>query len=438
MSRLVTIITLIGATTLAASACGAGAGDLSASKERELSRRLEALWSEVGLLREDAPRRRLETQRAAEIRALVGDVLADADTRAGLLENTAVSGYDRGFFIASADGNFRLRINGRLQYRLVYNHQDDGGEDDDRWGFENRRFRMSFRGHVFDPSWRYKIGGAFDRDGGVFETSDVYLEKDLGDGWAVRAGQFKGPFLREFLQSAFRQLAADRSLVHAAFGQGRSDGVQLSREGERVAFFLLAGDGFGNDDTAALEEETEFALTGRIEWLAAGDWKQFRDYTSWSDEGFALMLGAAAHYEKDEYGTVAGPEEETFTWTIDVGAEFGGAGCFAALVGRHLDVAGRDQYGLVVQGNVFLSPDEWECFARYAWGDDDRPGDELSVLTVGLNRYFSGHDLKLTIDLGYAFNAVGDLWASSGAGWRADASARDGQTVLRTQFQLLF
>jgi hypothetical protein len=50
----------------------------------------------------------------------------------------------------------------------------------------------------------------------------------------------------------------------------------------------------------------------------------------------------------------------------------------------------------------------------------------------------SGHDLKLTVDLGYAFNAVGDLRASSGAGWRADADGADGRRGLRTRFQLLF
>lgn len=438
MSRFIAIIALTVLPGVAPLGSLAQADDPPPEKRLELSQRIDALREEISLLQEGGPIRRLNAQRAAEISALVGDVLADADTRASLLENGALAGYDKGFFIASPDGDFKLRMNGRLQYRFVSNHQDDGPEDDDRWSFENRRFRLAFSGHIFDPSWRYKIGGAFDRDGGAFETSDVYLEKDLGDGWSLRAGQFKGPFLREYLQSAFRQLAVDRSLVNAAFNQGRSDGVQLSWEGERLAAYGLISDGFGNDDTAALDEDTEIAITGRIEWLLAGGWKQFRDFTSWSDDEFGLLLGAAAHYEKDEYGTTAGPEEETFTWTIDASAEFGGAGLFAAFVGRHLDAAQQDQYGLVVQGGIFLAPDKWECFARYEWGDDDATGDDLSLLTAGVNRYFAGHDLKLTIDVGYAFNAVGDLWASSGAGWRTDAAGADGQTVLRTQFQLLF
>ena len=399
---------------------------------------LAALREHVRLLQSEKRSGGLTQQRAGEIKTLVADVLADAGCRASLLQSAATPGYEKGFFIAITDNSFRLRINGRFQARFVYDHQDDSAEDNDRWGFENRRFRLSFSGNVIDPTWRYKIGGGFDREGGAFETSDVYIEKDLGDGWSMRAGQFKGPFLREWLMSAFRQLAVDRSLVNAAFNQGRSDGVQLTHEGDVLAFNIMCSDGFDGDDTAALNEDTEIALTARAEWLVKGTFKQFRDFTSWSDDEFGLLLGAAGHWEKDEYGTASGPEEETLAWTIDASAEFGNAHAFAAFVGRHLDVAGQDQYGVIVQGGFFLVPEQWECFARYEFGDDHSAADDLSLLTIGVNRYFAGHDLKWTIDLGYAFNPVADFWSSSSAGWREDATGEDGQMVIRAQMQLLF
>src|SRR5262245_65409118 len=47
----------------------------------------------------------LTEQRAKEIRGLVEDVLADADTRVNLLESGVGAGYDKGFFIGSTDGN---------------------------------------------------------------------------------------------------------------------------------------------------------------------------------------------------------------------------------------------------------------------------------------------------------------------------------------------
>ena len=58
----------------------------------------------------------LTEQRSDEIRGLVQDVLADADTRASLLQSGMTAGYDKGFVVGSADGNFLLKINGYTQF----------------------------------------------------------------------------------------------------------------------------------------------------------------------------------------------------------------------------------------------------------------------------------------------------------------------------------
>lgn len=432
------VLTLIAAMPVCTVCGGAGAENPTPNEIASMQAEVQSLRATVDRLERERATGSLALQRADEMEALVMDVLADADSRASLLQAGVASGYDKGFFIASADGSFRLRINGRFHARFTYNHQDNSAEDDDRWGFENRRFRMSFQGHVIDPSWRYKIGGAFDRDSGVFETSDVYLAKDLGDGWELTAGQFKLPFQREWMVSPFRQLVADRSLVYGAFRVRRSDGVQISHECEKFSMKLAVSDGANNDDTQAVDEDTEVALTGRVEWLVDGKWKQFKDFTGWTDDGFGLLLGAAGHWERDEYGSAAGPEEETISWTVDASAEFAGASLFAAVTGRSLDTTGQTQWGGVLQGGFFLVPDKWDLFARFEYGDDDSAAENLSLLTVGVNRYFAQHNLKWTADLGYAFNPIADHWASSGAGYREDENGDDGQTVLRTQLQLLF
>ena len=62
------------------------------------------------------------------------------------------AGWDKGFYLASADGNFKLKIGGYLQYRYVFNNQDSSPEDDNRGGFENTRTRLKFAGHVGDPT----------------------------------------------------------------------------------------------------------------------------------------------------------------------------------------------------------------------------------------------------------------------------------------------
>ncbi len=407
----------------------------------ELRALVADLQEQVQMLKAQGSANWLTQQRAAEIRSLVQDVLADADTRANLLQGGMTAGYDRGFFLASADGNYRLNISGRLQFRYVYNNQDNS-DDDNRWGFEMRRTRLQFAGHVINPNWTYQIQGDFNRDGGGFTLLDGVIGHKFENGMTVRVGQFKAPFNREELVSSSRQLAVDRSLVNSRFNVGRAQGIELAAQlGENIRVAGMISDGARSLNTPWQAYDTEFAITGRVDFLAAGNFQQFADFSSWDGEEFGLLIGAAAHYQKDEYGTVAGPEVEDFRWTIDGSAKFGNFSLFAAVIGRHLsadNAADADQYGIVVQGGLFIVPNEWEIFARYEWGDDDTSSEDLSVLTGGVTRYWAKHNLKWTTDVGYGLNQVSSGWASSSLGWRADPAGEDGQLVVRSQLQLAF
>ncbi len=393
----------------------------------------------------------LSDRRETALRGLVHQVLADAQTRASLLAAPITAGWDNGFKIGESGGSFLLRISGTLQVRYVYNHSSESPSldgDEHRTGFEMRRTKIAFAGHVLDPSWTYKVQGSFGRAGGAFVLEDAVITRKFGGGWQVSVGQFKPPFLRERLVSGARQLTVDRSLINAQRNQGYAQGVQASFAGQQFRASAMYHDGFATANSSWNLAEIEFALTGRAELLVAGDWKQFDDFTSFPGEDFGLMLGAAAHYQDGEYGFAgatapfwfgaAGMEEKEFMWTVDASLEFGGANLFAAFVGRHLDVADADRFGIVVQGGFFVT-DDWELFGRYEWYDFDAPGiADLSVVTVGVNRYFAKHALKWSTDVGYGINEVDPVFASTSAGWRGDAAGADGQIVVRSQLQLLF
>ncbi len=77
---------------------------------------------EIQQLRTDRGEQWLTEQRAEQIRGVVSDVLADTATRSSLQASGAVAGYDKAFFIASADGNFKLHIRGQLQVRFAFNN----------------------------------------------------------------------------------------------------------------------------------------------------------------------------------------------------------------------------------------------------------------------------------------------------------------------------
>ncbi len=402
---------------------------------------------------------------ADEIRAMVAEMMSDAETRTSLLQSGGTAGHDGSFFIASPDNTFRLEVGGQIQFRYVINTLDDEdfpdpnnpgqtiSNDDFTPGFQTRRTKLVFEGHVFDPDMFYKVQGAFDRSGGDFDLEDAYVGYRFGNGFSVRWGQFKAPFLREELVSSRRQLAVDRSLTNALFNQGRSQGIAAAYETERFRVEASFTDGFQGANNDFNNENADAAITGRVEYLAMGDWSQFRDFTSKRGSEMGLMLGGAAHYEMSPDRNNSGDEADLFTWTIDASLEGNGYNFFGAFIGQHLDdddlVSGfnltnstdsQDNFAYVLQGGVYLTED-FEIFGRWdhifldediVFADSDT--DEFKTITAGFNYYLYGHGAKFTADFQWLIDeSPGDF-----TGIGVLASGEEDQFAVRLQFQLLF
>lgn len=397
---------------------------------------IDAQQAQLAELRDRVDERWIDQRREAQVRALVAEVLADADQRAAMLDAPITAGYDGRFFIASGDGNYRLNFKGMVQTRYIYSHQENAPDDDDRAGFEIGRTRFSFSGHVIDPSWQFMIWTGHHCDGETM-LLDAYIRKDLDGHWSVTAGQFKLPLWREYLVSETKQQFVARSLL-AGFGGKYTQGVKVDYSDDHLHLTASFNDGGKNLNKPWNDEDTDAGLTGRAEWLVFGDWKQYKEWESWRGEKPMLVLGAAAHYEWGESGN-ATVEDDHFRWTADASWELGGANLFAAVIGDHVDNGQtHDRLGVLVQGGYFIS-DQIELIARYEWADLDQQTDEtLSILTVGGNYFFAKHAARLTLDIGYAFEPVSDTVDSSFAGYRLDTAGEDGQVVLRSQLQLLF
>ena len=412
----------------------------------------------------------LTERRAREIRGLVEEVLADADSRAGLLQDGATAGWDQKFYLGSADGTWRLNIGGQLQVRWALNSASGQGAAmpsaiaGTLYGFEVRRAKLKLDGHVVDPSWQFLVQLAVDHDtadDGVFEVEDALVGKAFDNGILVWAGQFKIEFNREELTSSTSQLAVDRSVVNEFFNLDRSQGVRIQYTGDR---FRLAGvytDGatnrWGGFDLSSGPPANAF--TARVDWLGSGDWEQFKDFQGWKGGTFGVLIGAAIHYQKSKYGALnatgpfSTPRTERLTWTIDGQLEGDGWNLFAYVVGNHLSdnaagSASADQLAFVVQGGYMLS-DKCDVFVRYEWGDLDNNTSpsaiataaagltDISIITVGTNYYVYKHAAKWTTDIGFGLNPV-PTNLGTGVEWRADVVPNDMQFVFRTQFQLLF
>jgi regulator of replication initiation timing len=448
------------------------------AEQQRLADENRRMRTEIDELRSATSDNWLTEQRAAEIRGLVHDVLADSDSRASLLQNGLTAGWSEHFFLASPDGRFKLQLEGQMQIRWVFNYQD--ARDKWRHGFENTRTKLTFSGHVFNPDLQYLIrgqfspaggtvnfdGGARDAAGGEFGLQDAWIQYRLNNNWFLRIGQFQIPFNREELVDSSRQLLVERSHVAEAFSQGRSQGIQFMyavdewkvmfavhdgiEDGLAAQNAVLLGTRGGN--TPALTQDVEIALSARFESLLAGDWRQFADFTSPMSDDFGMLFGIGGTYHKGESdgsGSFFKDEGEFYGITTDLSLEFGGASLFASFYYNYIDSQSADArlaqvhlIGGTVEGGVYVAP-KWELFGRWEYsnwsGNNTLSVSDLHLISFGTNYYLDGHDAKFTMDLGFSLDELAAVWASSLAGTRGESlTSPTKQIFFRAQFQLLF
>jgi len=473
------------------------ADDLQALKEevrqlRQNQGEVDALRDEVRKLRGETDEVWLSGRRAEEVKSLVREVLADADTRASLLEGGMTAGHNgKKFFLASEDGSFLMNIEGQIQLRYIANFRSPDSTagnslDEGETGFQLRRTKMKFSGHIADPKLKFVYQFEMDRNSQQLFGDIITIGYDLTDTLYIWAGEDKAPFLREELTSSKRQLAVERSLMNEVFTLDVQQGIGAKwKAHDRIKFQGMFGDGGrsgdsgGNDRVlegigaqaggAGLTDDpddpgkdfqgdaVDWAMTGRVDVLLAGDWKQGADFTSWNGEDFFATVGAAVHYEKDETGDTT-PNDALLMWTVDGSVEYNGWNAYAAFVMAHTDFEltavedNFDPWGLVVQGgyNIPLNGTSVEPFARYehidldnaavpSAGDPDAE-DDFDLLTFGVNWYHKKHAAKFTADVVWALDPLrSDLKGlSDSLGLLPDDPNEEDQVVARLQYQLLF
>jgi phosphate-selective porin OprO and OprP len=394
-----------------------------------------------------------------EVRAIVAEMLADAETRTSLLAEGAVAGHDGRFFVASADGNFRLNIGGQMQFRYHLNFRDDeGGDEEFESGFQTARTKLYFAGHVVTPNLTYRVQTNFDRGSGDAILEDAYVGYQWSNGWSIKAGQAFPQFMREWFMGDAKMQLLDRSVTAFMFGQQREQFVELRFENDDFRASVNVSDGFRSQNTDFTSDPADFATTARFDYKFGGKWGQFdSEYTSKRGSDFAGVIGAAAHYEIGQNDD-AGDEQQLIAWTADTLLKGDGWNVLVTGVGYHVrDEAGVsgadfDDFGVMAQGAVFIT-DDVDVFARYDLiiPDSERAADgEFNVITAGCNWYWSGQAAKFTLQAAWYLDPTTDTTAGNfgGAGGRTPdtggrlvgllPSSEDDQIVFSMQFQLLF
>jgi phosphate-selective porin OprO and OprP len=491
-------------TGLGAPPPDSGSGDeMSAlrAKISQMEKSQAAMQGELQQLRAKDGDNWLNERRTDEVKALVKEVLADADTRASLAGDGMMAGYDGKFFLASPNGDFRLNFSAQIQGRYIANLRrhgtampvpalspDDGHED----GFQIRRVEPTFDGYIGDPKIDYLIILQSDRDSGTVTAKIAQIAHTFTDAnLTVFGGRIYDTFARESIMSSKRAQTVDRSAVANIFPKNDDIVEGIGMTWKALPDYLIVSatfnDGLNSGTLGApttsiggtgghdfTNGAADWAVTGRVDAKLFGDWSQMADVESWSKApDLQVFLGGGIHYESAKSGdsqaagrfSVTGPTagtdkyDDLFMWTGDALVKFQGFGFMGAFYGLHfrnsaIGAGAAPAAGAFANANLncyaataqagYTIQDKLEPFVRYEWiGVDSRLGSNpLNLVTVGFNWFLKGHAAKFTLDTVVAFNNINNAntlnTSLTGIGLLPYDTRKKGQCVVRAQFQLLF
>jgi hypothetical protein len=212
--------------------------------------------------------------------------------------------------------------------------------------------------------------------------------------------------MREVLVAQQDTLMTDRSIIANTFGQGRSQGIQWSKDMGKLDFAAAYTDGFNTANGAGVQNGQ--AGTARFGY----------DLFDWCNVGAAISYNdlVTSHYT---------------TYTVDTKVSYGALDLTAAYVATSGDAG--DNWGSTVQAG-YMCMEDLQGFVAYEFGEQEGVSENLSTITVGAN-YFINDNIKWTTDFGYALNGIDSTWDLGETGWRSGDS---GEYVIRTQLQISF
>ena len=451
---------LLGVATLTLTSAGFAGSDTNA----DLQARLEAAEARIAELSAVTNNNWLTDARADEIRSLVHDVLADADTRASLQGSTA--DYNDGFTIGSADGNWSLKINGLLQTRWYSDTvSNDAGlaPDIDNDGFETSRALLNFSGTIagdYGYNIRWNLDDAAAHDGTDGDTvapatpvagaagltqgdaiSWAYGTMQLDDGWSLDAGRMKMHTTRSWIINSEDQMAIDRGITSTAtaftstgvalnyseddwrLNAGYYNGLLDSPNGAGNA--AAPGGGYGANDNSH-----SWSIRGEL--LLEGDWGQFDQFTSTNGNSAGTLVGIA--WWDTGSGDAPVPPNGQSGWIVDAQMQWDGSNLYAAYQTTSTDGVVADPNSFLVAYGLYLD-DNWEAYARYQSIDPDVVGtNDAEVMTIGVNYYLAGNNAKWSLDYSWADDGIA---ANAQLGWQGAAAVQD-EEMLRMQLQFAF
>lgn len=364
-----------------------------------------------------------------------GSVSAQDTTKSTKKHETVSVKFGKGVNFVAPDSSMSLKLGARFQTLFVAERPLAEGADIEK-ELMTRRFRLKMDGFAFTPRLEYKIELALSNkdNGSVIKQGanaanivlDAVLKYKLSKNTELWFGQTKLPGNRERVISSQSLQFVDRSLVNSYYNLDRDLGLQLHHKfnlgsvviKDKYALSLGQGRNITAADTGGL------SYTGRLEVLPFGEFTHKGDYfdADLEREQTPKLSLAAGYSYNDGAVRKAGELGSFMNWSRDLKTFFADA-MFKyrgwSLTSEYMDKQ-ADQNPLVKDSsNYFQTGAGWNIQSGYLFKNNFEIAGRYSVVnpsaeivgagmaarireyTLGVSKYFVGHNLKVQSDISH-------------------------------------
>ena len=307
----------------------------------------------------------------------------------------------------------------------------------------------------------------------------AYAGWHINDDWSVRIGRQKFQVTRSFIVNAEDQQAIERSASSYYWATSTiTNGIKFVGDLDNTRANVMIGNGSassGSNDSW-LSNGHGWGVSGRMEFLLSGEWKQFdRIGTSpGAEEGVLLGIGSGylqngdqsqsnwlvssdLSYQSDRgwnlYGSITAGDNNN-----GLGSELNN------MVNTSLGITTFNGFqdndgtsvGFEIGAGAYIT-EKTELYTRWQWlspgiaaGDNPlslagNPSSKLNMLTLGVNHYLVNPQVKLSLDWTWSFTDPSTAFAYGNGAWgytgwwaSSNGSTTGSLWLLRTQMQLSF
>lgn len=341
-----------------------------------------------------------------------------------------ISGYRDGFFLKTPDDRFSFKIGSRINFGYTYGLIESAA---DLSSFDLQHVKIYAGGNAYGTTLQYYIQTAAANNtrtfglGAVSETQEGFVLEDYYirlqyQGMDFKFGQFKVPFVRQWMIYSGNLDFVHRSLPSQAFAYGRDRGVTLSHYNQWATgtvgvfngagsiqglnpFVLQTGQNASNDTSGGLLYVGRFAFhPSGIAGYSEGDVEQ--------TEGNKIELGGtfvfdqARDFDFNSDNLIDDVDVDNLSASGELVWKREGASLLGEFFYRKHFTSGSDftAIGFYVQPSYFFIPRKFELAARLGWLNPNRSvGNDRKIEGSGAFNYYFSQDHRFKLQLQYTY-----------------------------------